>query len=51
VQEAGPSLVKRTRPTRGKDWADEAARALWSEETPEARRERQAREWREAHGT
>lgn len=50
VQEAGAYLVKRTRPTRGKDWADEAARAFWSEETPEARRERQARERREAHG-
>jgi hypothetical protein len=50
VQEAGAYLVKRTRPTRGKDWADEATRALWLEETPEARRERQARERREAHG-
>jgi hypothetical protein len=50
VQEAGAYLVKRTRPTRGKDWADEAARAFWSEETPEARRERQARERSEAHG-
>ena len=51
VQEAGAYLVKRTRPTRSKDWAEEAARAFWSEETPEARRERQARERREAHGT